>query len=396
MHCGRSGLARTLYLMLCCSGSFVVGLSLASQAGAAADHHGCLGRRATIVGTQGPDRIIGTPRRDVVVALHGIDSVLGEGGDDIICLGPGGSPSNEETSNAGGGDDILMGGPGTDWLHGGDSGADILRGESGPDQLFGYFGHDTLKGGPGRDYLDGRYGRDVLKGGEQSDRLIGGLASDLIIGGSEGRGVDTVEFPWAEKRLLVNLTRGRAKSHRAIDKLFGVEGAVTGYGNDKLVGNSKQNLLRSGFGNDVLVGRRGRDCLTPGPGDNRVLGGNGYDYYSANPFSPYAPCKRNPNAGSFIHISFEEATVDLAAGTAESDDETSTLNSIQGVFGSYYGDTLRGDSGRNFIFGGPSGDLIEGREGNDDLDGAGNYDTLNGGPDFDSCINGEVVANCES
>ncbi len=64
------------------------------------DRSRCMKRKATIVGTQGPDELIGTPRRDVIVALGGKDKVRGLTGPDLICGGRG--------------KDQLLGGPGRD------------------------------------------------------------------------------------------------------------------------------------------------------------------------------------------------------------------------------------------------------------------------------------------
>jgi uncharacterized delta-60 repeat protein len=54
-----------------------------------ADHTLCLHRKATIVGTNGPDEITGTPHRDVIAALGGRDKVRALGGPDVICGGKG-------------------------------------------------------------------------------------------------------------------------------------------------------------------------------------------------------------------------------------------------------------------------------------------------------------------
>ena len=64
------------------------------------DRTRCLGRRATIVGTQKADELTGTARRDVIAALGGKDKVRGLGGADVICGGRG--------------QDSLGGGPGRD------------------------------------------------------------------------------------------------------------------------------------------------------------------------------------------------------------------------------------------------------------------------------------------
>ena len=60
----------------------------------------CLGKRATVVGTAGPDELTGTPHHDVIAALGGADTVRGLSGADLICGGKG--------------IDKLSGGPGRD------------------------------------------------------------------------------------------------------------------------------------------------------------------------------------------------------------------------------------------------------------------------------------------
>lgn len=89
----------------------------------------CQGKKATIVGTPGKDRITGTKKADVIVALGGNDVVKGLGGNDRVC--------------AGDGDDTVNGGPGKD----------DLRGEKGKDRLVGGTGKDKLVGGPQQDIL---------------------------------------------------------------------------------------------------------------------------------------------------------------------------------------------------------------------------------------------------
>jgi len=65
------------------------------------DHTRCLGRKATIVGTDKADEISGTPHRDVIAALGGKDRVRGLAGPDVICGGKGldslgGGPGRDE------------------------------------------------------------------------------------------------------------------------------------------------------------------------------------------------------------------------------------------------------------------------------------------------------------
>lgn len=115
----------------------------------------CAGKRATVIGTNGKNRLKGTKRADVIVALGGNDSIDGRGGNDLIC--------------AGGGDDKVAGGDGKDRLYG-QSGKDSLKGGPGNDSLDGGAGNDRLSGQSGKDTLRGRTGRDRLSGGPGKDK----------------------------------------------------------------------------------------------------------------------------------------------------------------------------------------------------------------------------------
>jgi len=87
----------------------------------------CGGRTSTITGTNGKNKLIGTPKVDVIAGLGGNDTIRGLAGNDILC--------------GGGGKDKLIGG----------GGKDKLLGQAGRDTLRGGAGRDVLRGGPGRD-----------------------------------------------------------------------------------------------------------------------------------------------------------------------------------------------------------------------------------------------------
>ena len=57
--------------------------------------------------------------------------------------------------------------------------------------------------------------------------------------------------------------------------------------------------------------------------------------------------------------------------------------SIEGLAGSRFGDTLRGDTEANQLYGREGNDLLVGRGGNDYLNGGGGEDTLRGGAQDD-------------
>ncbi|MGH7129019.1 MAG: calcium-binding protein, partial [Planctomycetaceae bacterium] len=69
---------------------------------ATAANRRCLGKRATIVGTNGGDRIRGTAADDVIVARGGNDNINSKGGNDIVCAGAG-----KDKVRGGGGNDKL-------------------------------------------------------------------------------------------------------------------------------------------------------------------------------------------------------------------------------------------------------------------------------------------------
>ncbi len=118
----------------------------------------CQGQTATVVGSQGSDKIKLGKGTDVVLAMGGNDKVKTGAGRDLVC-----------------------GGPGEDKLKGG-GGADRFRGDNGKDKLKGGKGADRLNGGRGRDRLKGGKGRDRLRGGKANDSCKGGAGRDRTAG----------------------------------------------------------------------------------------------------------------------------------------------------------------------------------------------------------------------
>ncbi len=110
----------------------------------------CDGVPATIVGTDGNDRINGTPGDDVIVGLGGRDRIAGGAGNDLICGG---------------------------------EGIDIIKGNRGRDRIFGGPGKDRVFGNSGRDVIDGGTGRDRVFGGGGLDTITGGAGVDIVNGG---------------------------------------------------------------------------------------------------------------------------------------------------------------------------------------------------------------------
>ena len=87
--------------------------------------------RCTKVGTNGPDRLVGSGRRDVLCGLGGSDVLVGRGGDDVLSGGPG--------------NDYLRPGPGRDRALG-DAGNDFVGArDRTPDRIYGGRGADRAR-----------------------------------------------------------------------------------------------------------------------------------------------------------------------------------------------------------------------------------------------------------
>ena len=74
----------------------------------------CFHEDVTIRGTNGDDKIVGTPGNDVIRGFRGNDKINGVGGEDILCGGRG-----EDRIFGKGQNDILIGGDRSDYLNGG-------------------------------------------------------------------------------------------------------------------------------------------------------------------------------------------------------------------------------------------------------------------------------------
>lgn len=144
-------------------------------------------------------------------------------------------------------------------------------------------------------------------------------------------------------------------------------------GNDTVNGNAGDDTLSGGEGDDILNGGDDDDKLDGGPGADMLNGGPGADTadYSQS------------GAGVLVRLHAAHA---VKFGDAEGD----TLTGIEHLIGSEYNDTLAGDgednvlrgkSGNDDLFGGPTGgdDEMYGDNGDDRLFGGRGNDTLTGG-----------------
>lgn len=237
------GKARTsAAVVLLVAGGAVTGAG-AGIAGAHAPAPTCAGQRATIVDpSKGDDRIVGTAKRDVIVAGRGKgrDVVLGLDGDDLIC----GSARTRVV--AGRGDDTVYfagradGGKGADRFHG----VGVARGGKGADTAWVPMGAGSFDGGPGH------------------DRVV--FYEGYVAGATSG--------------VYVNLALGLASAETEVGSvrlrtlLAGVEEVRGTPDDDLILGDGLDNVLRGGAGADVLDGRGGIDTVIGGRGRDTCTG----------------------------------------------------------------------------------------------------------------------------
>ncbi|MGH2695871.1 MAG: calcium-binding protein [Actinomycetota bacterium] len=249
----------------------------------------CFGKKATIVGTGGRDRIKGTPRADVIVALGGGDAINGKAGDDLICGGGG-----NDTIRGKKGDDRTNGGPGGDIMFG-HAGDDDLIGKGGSDELIAGPGNDRMRGGQGFDILEGGAGDDIYDGGGSAFDLAGfehspvGVAVDLneVTPQVTNEGTDTIlAIEGLFGSAFNDVLTGQNVPSVTGNGLFGFLGAdqLSGLDGDDVVDGAPGNdILNGGAGNDLIFGDIGDDQLYGEAGDDLLDGFDGADFGSGGP-----------------------------------------------------------------------------------------------------------------
>jgi CSLREA domain-containing protein len=213
-----------------------------------------------ILGTAGPDILIGTDANEDLCGLQGDDTIRGGGGNDNLFGNEG-----DDRLNGGPGDDALVGGGGNDTGDYSDApgsvDASLTRGTAvgvGA-STDGLFELENLIGSPFADVLTGDNGPNQLRGKAGADRILGLGGEDLIRGaldsdvGKGGGGADLL----------------KGGKHR--DRLRG------GGQNDTITGGQKNDDLRGNAGDDDLKGGGGGDSLNGNAGNDSCGGGSGTD-----------------------------------------------------------------------------------------------------------------------
>lgn len=211
----------------------------------------------------------------------------------------------------------------------------------------------------------------------------------------DGGGVDTIDISTFNEGSEVNLNPGGMIAFRQLqsaqlgpgiyaeanvflaldpDDLGNalIENAMTGSGDDNLLGNKAANTLTGNGGNDFLSGFDSNDTLSGGDGNDTMRGGKNDDLI---------------NGGTGEDSLIGDGQNDVINGGAGYD----TLKGSGGLDtlkGGSEDDFLRGGSGKDTVYGGGHHDEVRGDSGADRLYGEGGLDTLFGGGGNDTLDGG--------
>jgi Ca2+-binding RTX toxin-like protein len=294
----------------------------------------------TVVGSTFNDVIVGDGNANTLTGGGGSDQLIGGGGADLLDGGTGFDGAEYETSAA-----AVTVNLATNVNTGGDAQGDTLAnieyvrgsafddgltGSSGSDQLYGQAGNDTLNGGAGGDYIDG------------------------------GAGTDIVDYSTSSAAVQVNLSSGTFSGGDAQgDFLVGIEAVTATAFNDTIAGDGNANTIRGGAGGDQLFGFAGDDTLDGGAGGDYLDGGVGFDGadYSASTAAVQVNLTTNANTGGDAHgdvlVGFE-----FVRGSAFNDTLTGSIGDDQ-LYGQGGNDTMNSSAGADFFDGGAGIDIAD-------------------------------------
>ncbi len=319
------------------------------------------------------------------------------------------------------------------------SGDDLIDGTYRKELILGLGGNDTIFGAGADDRLEGNEGDDDLDGGAGDDRITGGRDNDLIDGGtntlaiinpfnrendvavySANRSEYTIETETIGgigiigigEETVTTVTHLNGNGDDGTDTLTNIEflefadGAIPllsdddilddllnffgGSGNDNIVGNILDNVLRGEGGNDRLSGRDGDDTLKGNGGNDRLFGEDDNDllqgFMGSDILEGGAGNDRMyGNEGSDIFRGGSGNDI-LSGGAGFGRDKLKGQNGNDSIAGGGGNDLLQGGNDNDTLLGNGNNDILFGDDGNDRLDGGEGRDTLSGGAGQDEFV----------
>lgn len=231
----------------------------------------------------------------------------------------------------------------------------------------------TVIGTAASEVLVGHQGNDLLYGGDGNDHLSGLAGADALFGGAD---FDLADYAQAGGGVTASLAlpTANAGADALGDSFDGIEGLIGSSFADQLTGDAAANLLQGGAGHDALSDGAGNDTVEGGAGDDTLIAGTGADQFhggSGNDLLDYG------TAVAALRIDVAQPGTSTGAAAGDS------LDGIERISGSAFGDTLLGDETDNRLYGAGGADYLYGRGGNDELQGGAGDDTLVGGAGAD-------------
>ncbi len=231
-------------------------------------------------------------------------------------------------------------------------------------------------------------GNDLLIGGNQYDKLDGHAGADTFVGGAGddqfvGDGSDTVDYSTDPGGIHINLepfaTQGGQPGGTATDgygdtdNFTGISQVIGSPFVDNIFGSAGSQTLSGGAGNDYIYGSHGADSLNGGTGVDELEGGAGPDTLNGGGDGSFVETGGDDDFASYEHAP-GPVTADLLTGGTGGEAAGDVYIDIQGIIGSGFGDTLRGDDFVNYLLAGGGDDELTGRGGGDYLIGGDGFD----------------------
>ncbi|MBS4773935.1 MAG: hypothetical protein KHX55_06650, partial [Proteobacteria bacterium] len=315
--------------------------------------------------------------------------------------------------------DTVYGNGGFDTINGG-SGNDTIVGGKGNDSLSGSYGNDTYiwNLGDGMDTISDNEGENVIQLGggiSLSDLTFSRNVNNLniIVNGEENQGITIANYFIRNDRqkytlnfadgssvnlAQVGLTLQQGDSDDNIstmdydDVIYGNGGNDTIYsngGNDIIIGGKGNDVLYGSYGNDTYIWNLGdgMDTISDNEGENVIQLGGGISLSNltfsrdVNNLNIIVNGEENQGitiANYFIRNDRQKYTLKFADGSSvnlaqvgltlqqgDSDDNISTMDYDDVIYGNGGNDTIYSNGGNDIIIGGKGNDVLYGSYGND-------------------------------
>ncbi len=202
------------------------------------------------------ERIIGTPGPDTMVGSDHDEIFIARGGDDIV--------------SGGGGNDLIQAGAGNDTLSGGDD-ADTLNAGSGDDSIDSGSSDTVIDPASapvseGELRVNGTSGDDVIKLTYDSldDSITVNINGTLSV--ADARDISHI-------RIVGGAGNDYIRAETGVDSTILGDDTVSAGGNDTIISGWSNDQIYGGGGNDYLMGRGGLDSLYGEAGDDTLVGG---------------------------------------------------------------------------------------------------------------------------